>query len=196
MKPTLNSIRSELLSLVAVLGDSKDQSPLKLSFFPPTDTLSYAESIVTQIRLCNPGKGEPKTVDYVDGIQRCIRALIDTVDGVEEFTAEEYEESLEAAEELVKIIRKVQIWKVETMKTYKLNPEYLPQNLENMNKIDALVEGSVDVADAMQLGEEGTALEIREELKDLHAKDAAKDLAITDQIVREMIDKDILIVAN
>ena len=79
------------------------------------------------------------------------------------------------------------------MKTYKLNPEYLPQNLENMNKIDALVEGSVDVADAMQLGEEGTALEIREELKDLHAKDAAKDLAITDQIVREMIDKDILV---
>ena len=48
------------------------------------------------------------------------------------------------------------------MKTYKLNPEYLPQNLENMNKIDALVEGSVDVADAMQLGEEGTALEIRQ----------------------------------
>ena len=193
MKPTLNTIRSELLSLVAVLGDmDKDQSPLKLSFFPPTDTLSYAESIVTQIRLCNPGKG----VDCVDDVQRCIRALIDTVDGVGEFTTEEYEESLEAAEELVEIIRKVQIWKVEPMKTYKLNPEYLPQNLENMNKIDALVEGSVDVADAMQLGEEGTALEIREELKDLHAKDAAKDLAITDQIVREMIDKDILIVAN
>ena len=75
------------------------------------------------------------------------------------------------------------------MKTYKLNPEYLPQDLENVTRIDNLVTGSVDIADAMQQGEEGTPLDIRKELQELNPVSTAQ----TDEIIQMMIDKEILI---